>query len=88
LDGVELMFTEDALEAAAEEAMGYKTGARGLRTIIENVLLDVMYEIPSRHDVRKCVINADTIRHKSGPLLLTQADKVVQWAEEELEETA
>ena len=88
LDGVDLVFTEDGLEAAAVEAMGYKTGARGLRTIIENVLLDVMYEIPSRRDVRKCVINADTIRRKTGPLLLTQADKAVQWAEEELEETA
>ncbi len=48
LDGVELVFTDDALEATAEEAMSRKTGARGLRTIIEETLLDVMYEIPSR----------------------------------------
>jgi ATP-dependent Clp protease ATP-binding subunit ClpX len=79
LDKVELAFTDDALEAAAEEALRYKTGARGLRTIIEEVLLDVMYEIPSRHDVRKCVISAETIRNKTRPLLLTQTELPVDW---------
>jgi ATP-dependent Clp protease ATP-binding subunit ClpX len=88
LDGVELVLTEDALEAIAEEAMGRKTGARGLRTIIEETLLDVMYEIPSRSDVVKCVVNADTIRRRTRPLLLTQADRPVSWEEEELRETA
>jgi ATP-dependent Clp protease ATP-binding subunit ClpX len=88
LDGVELVFTEDALEAAAEEAIGQKTGARGLRTIIEETLLDVMYEIPSRSDVVKCVVNADTIRRKVRPLLLTQSDRPVPWEDEELQETA
>jgi len=88
LDGVELVFTEDALEAIAEEAMGRKTGARGLRTIIEETLLDVMYEIPSRSDVVKCVVNADTIRRHVRPLLLTQSDRPVPWDEEELQETA
>jgi ATP-dependent Clp protease ATP-binding subunit ClpX len=89
LDGVELVFTEDALEAVAEEAMGRKTGARGLRTIIEDTLLEVMYEIPSRSDVVKCVVNADTIRRKVRPLLLTQADRPAPWGEEEeLRETA
>jgi len=82
LDGVELVFTDDALEAAAERAMAYKTGARGLRTIIEDVLLDVMYEIPSRKDVRKCIITAETIRSQAGPLLLTQAEHPVDWLEE------
>ena len=79
LDHVELVFTDDALEAAAEEALRYKTGARGLRTIIEQILLDVMYEIPSRHDVRKCVIRAETIRNKTRPLLLTQTEVPVDW---------
>jgi ATP-dependent Clp protease ATP-binding subunit ClpX len=94
LDGVELILTEDALEAAAEEALGRKTGARGLRTIIEETLLDVMYEIPSRSDVVKCVVNGDTIRRKVRPLLLTQADRPVPWGgsmregEEDLLETA
>jgi ATP-dependent Clp protease ATP-binding subunit ClpX len=88
LDGVELILTDDALEAIAEEAMGRKTGARGLRTIIEETLLDVMYEIPSRSDVVKCVVNADTIRRNVRPLLLTQSDRPVSWEEEELQETA
>ncbi|HLI27591.1 MAG TPA: ATP-dependent Clp protease ATP-binding subunit ClpX [Chloroflexota bacterium] len=78
LDKVELVFTEDALEAAAERALKYKTGARGLRTLIEEVLLDVMYEIPSRTDVRKCIISADTILHGKTPLLLTRSDRVVE----------
>jgi ATP-dependent Clp protease ATP-binding subunit ClpX len=88
LDGVELVFTEDALEAIAEEALGRKTGARGLRTIIEDTLLEVMYEIPSRADVVKCVINGDTIRRKTHPLLLTQSDRPVTWDDEELRESA
>ena len=74
LDGVELVFTPDALEAAAEETMKRKTGARGLRTIIEQALLDVMYEIPSRPDIVRCVVNGDTILRKTPPLLLTRAD--------------
>ena len=88
LDGVELVFTDDALEAVAEEAMGRKTGARGLRTIIEDTLLDVMYEIPSRTDVVKCVVNGETIRRKTRPLLLTQSGRPVSWEDEELRDTA
>ncbi len=88
LDGVELVVTDDALEAVAEEALGRKTGARGLRTILEETLLDVMYEIPSRSDVVKCVINADTIRRKVRPLLLTQAGRPVAWGEGMVCETA
>src|SRR6266849_7704331 len=71
LDKVELVFTRDALEAAAERAVQLKTGARGLRTIIEEVLLEVMYEIPSRADVRKCIIGRETIAHGQAPLLVT-----------------
>src|SRR6266508_40315 len=71
LDKVELVFTRDALEAAAERALALKTGARGLRTIIEEVLLEVMYEIPSRADVRKCIIGRETIAHGQAPLLVT-----------------
>jgi ATP-dependent Clp protease ATP-binding subunit ClpX len=77
LDKVELKFEEEALAAAAERALELKTGARGLRTIIEEVLLDVMYEIPSRSDVRKCVITAETIRSSKPPLLVTRADRIV-----------
>jgi len=81
LDHVELAFTPDALEAAAEQALRYRTGARGLRTIIEALLLDVMYEIPSRKDVKKCLITAETIRSKTRPLLLTQTESPVDWQE-------
>jgi ATP-dependent Clp protease ATP-binding subunit ClpX len=88
LDDVELIITDDALEAIAEEAMGRKTGARGLRTIIEETLLDVMYEVPSRQDVIKCMINGETIRRKTRPLLLTQQDRPVAWEEDALQETA
>lgn len=77
LDKVELIFTPDAVEAAAEKALSYKTGARGLRTLIEEILLDVMYEIPSRGDVRKCIINADTVLQGKAPILLNRNDRVV-----------
>ena len=86
LDHVELVFTDDALDAAAEEAMKHRTGARGLRTIIEETLLDVMYEIPSRPEVVKCLVSADTIRKRTPPLLVTRADQST--AEAELAETA
>jgi ATP-dependent Clp protease ATP-binding subunit ClpX len=85
LDGVELIFTDDALEAVAEEAMGRRTGARGLRTIIEETLLEVMYEIPSRTDVVRCVVNGETIRRRTRPLLLTQSGRPLSWGEEEEE---
>ena len=81
LDNVELVFTEEALATAAEEAMRHEAGARGLRTIIERALLDVMYEIPSRRDVRKCVISAETILGKAPPLLLTQSERPINLKE-------
>ncbi|MBI4494279.1 MAG: AAA family ATPase, partial [Chloroflexi bacterium] len=86
LDKVELIFTQDALEAASRKALELKTGARGLRTIIEEVLLDVMYEIPSRGDVRKCIINADTIAQGKQPILLTRSERVIEM--EELEDAS
>ena len=71
-----------ALEAAAERAMEYKMGALGLRTIIEGVLLDVMYEIPSLKNVQRCVITGDTILGKCKP-------ELTFWTEEKgLEEIA
>ncbi len=67
LDGVELVFTEDALSAAADEALKQQTGCRGLRSVIEHTLLDVMYEVPSRRDIRKVVVDAAAIRNESAP---------------------
>ncbi|MBC8263162.1 MAG: ATP-dependent Clp protease ATP-binding subunit ClpX [Anaerolineales bacterium] len=77
LDNVELIFTKEALAAAAEEAMKHESGARGLRTIIERALLDVMYEIPSRRDVKKCIISAEAVLGKAPPLLLTQSERPI-----------
>ncbi len=74
LDKVELVFTEGALRATADGALSRKTGARALRTIVEESLLDVMYEIPERPDIRKCLITEETIRDGRRPLLLTKSD--------------
>ncbi len=74
LDKVELVFTPGAIAAAAELALVRKTGARALRSIVEESLLDVMYEIPERTDVRKCIITEETIREGRAPLLLTKAE--------------
>ncbi|MSQ22697.1 MAG: ATP-dependent Clp protease ATP-binding subunit ClpX [Dehalococcoidia bacterium] len=71
LDGVDLVFTPDGLDAVAEEALKRKTGARALRTIIEETLLDVMFDLPSLQGVERCVIDANTIREKKRPILLT-----------------
>ena len=79
LDGVELVFTPEALRAVARQAMAHKTGARGLRTIVENVLLDVMYEIPGRDDVAKCVVNAENILQGTRPLLLNEQGQPLPW---------
>jgi len=74
LDNVELLFTDEALEAAAEKALEYKTGARGLRTIIEQVLLDTMFEIPSLGNVRRCEITQEVITGEAKP-------ELVYWSE-------
>ncbi len=78
LDGVELTFTQSSLNAAAEQALGRKTGARALRTIIEEVLLDVMFELPSLQHVRRCVIDAADAKRLAPPRLLTSAGQVVE----------
>jgi len=88
LDSVELVLTDDALEAAAEQALRHKTGARGLRTVLEDCLLDVMYEIPSRGDVKKCVVDADSIRGIRRPLLLTRSGQALNLWGEDKGETA
>ncbi len=69
-DGVELEFTEDSLEAIADQAILRGTGARGLRAIMEEVLLNTMYELPSRQDVTKCVIDGEVVKSKVNPTLV------------------
>src|SRR5882762_1044088 len=77
LDKVELQLTQEALQAAAAGAAKRKTGARGLRTIIEEVLLDVMYEIPSSTDVRRVVVTPESINSGARPLLLSKNEQLV-----------
>jgi ATP-dependent Clp protease ATP-binding subunit ClpX len=74
LDGVELEFADDALEAIADQAVKRQTGARGLRAIMEEVLLSVMYEVPSREDVAKVVITAETVLEHVYPTLVPRAE--------------
>ena len=74
MDGVELVFTDEALGAIAREAMGRHTGARGLRTVIEDIMLNIMYEIPSRPEVRRCVVTEETVLTRRDPALLTAAE--------------
>ena len=81
LDDVELIFTEDALRAAAAQAEARKTGARGLRTTIEEVLLEVMYEIPSLENVRKCIVDANVINNRTRPLLLSVNEQPIDYAQ-------
>lgn len=70
LDNVELEFEEEALSEIAKKAIERKTGARGLRSIIEGIMLDVMFELPSRDDIEKCVITRATVTHGEPPRLL------------------
>ncbi|MEI6664768.1 MAG: ATP-dependent Clp protease ATP-binding subunit ClpX [Chloroflexota bacterium] len=77
LDDVELIFTDDAYLAIAEAAIKQRTGARGLRTVVEEILLDVMYEIPSRPDIRKCVVSAECVTRHQRPLLVTESGQVI-----------
>ncbi|MGH7684393.1 MAG: ATP-dependent Clp protease ATP-binding subunit ClpX, partial [Vulcanimicrobiaceae bacterium] len=70
MDGVELTFTKDALVAIAIKAQGRKTGARGLRSILEEVMLDVMYDLPSLQGVKKCVVTKDVIEKREQPTLV------------------
>jgi ATP-dependent Clp protease ATP-binding subunit ClpX len=74
-DGVELEFTDDALKAIAEQAIQRGTGARGLRAIMEEVLLNVMYELPSREDVTKCLVDRDVVLTGVNPTLVPRETK-------------
>jgi ATP-dependent Clp protease ATP-binding subunit ClpX len=83
LDRAELVFTPDALDATAECALKQKTGARGLRTVIEEVLLDVMFEIPSRADVKKVVIDGEVIlQHKPAQFITRGEARAVELEDE------
>ena len=90
LDNMELVFTEDATHEIAVQALEHKTGARGLRTVVEEILLDVMYEAPTRNDIVKCVVSAETVKGHKRPLLVTKSgDEIAEeGAPEEIQESA
>jgi len=70
MEGVELDIRADALQSIADKALARKTGARGLRSILESVLLDIMYDIPSRNNVSKVVIDSAVVRGEAEPLVV------------------
>ncbi|MGI8492414.1 MAG: ATP-dependent Clp protease ATP-binding subunit ClpX, partial [Acidimicrobiales bacterium] len=76
LDNVELVFSDDALDAISEQALLRGTGARGLRAILEEVLLEVMYDLPSRSDIGKCMIDRSVVLERVNPTLVPRSDPV------------
>jgi ATP-dependent Clp protease ATP-binding subunit ClpX len=86
LDGVELEIEDDAIVRVAEKAIERKTGARGLRSILEHIMTDIMFEIPSRTDIKKCIITQGTIDHNTGPALVLTDTKQIE--KKQKEETA
>lgn len=73
-ENVKLKFTEGALMAIAREALKRKSGARGLRSIMENIMLDVMYEIPSQSNIKECIISEEVVLNKESPILLYEKE--------------
>ena len=86
MDGTELEFKDDAVRAIAKEALERKTGARGLRAILETLLLNTMFETPARDDVYKCVVTREVVEKKEQPLLLTQKPEPKKTASKQAED--
>jgi len=80
MEGVELKLTEGALSAIAKEAIKRRTGARGLRAILEEIMLDVMYDLPSRENIKECIISEDAVLRKKDPILVYENDEGKEWA--------
>jgi ATP-dependent Clp protease ATP-binding subunit ClpX len=75
MEGANLRFTDSALSAVSREAIKRKSGARGLRAIMESCMLDIMYELPSLENVKECVISEDVVLNKEDPILLFEQTK-------------
>lgn len=75
LDGVELEFEDAALRAIAKKAIERNTGARGLRSIVENIMMDIMYEIPSRDDIKKIILTEDSVKQDSDPVIVLKDEE-------------
>ena len=76
MDDVELIFEQEALEAIVDKAIERKTGARGLRSIIENIMRDIMFDIPSNEKIEQCIITKDTVLNNAGPKIIENPNKV------------
>ncbi len=75
-DGVELEFEPAAVDAIAALALERNTGARGLRAILEEIMLDIMYDVPSCPNIEKCIITLDSVSQKSPPTIIEKPDKI------------
>lgn len=75
LDGVELEFEDAALRAIAKKAIERNTGARGLRSIVENIMMDIMYEIPSRDDIKKIILTEESVKEESDPVIVLKDEE-------------
>jgi ATP-dependent Clp protease ATP-binding subunit ClpX len=80
LEKVTLRFTDSAVNAIAKRAVARKTGARGLRAILEEVMLELMYDIPSQQDIKECIVNEDVISGRSKPILIYSNEQSVRSA--------
>ena len=78
IDGVELVFEQEALEAIVDKAIERKTGARGLRSIIEEIMRDIMFDIPSNPNIEKCIIKKETVLENAGPETIIDENKEVR----------
>jgi len=88
LDGVELSFADDAVEAVADKTLARKTGARGLRAILEKSMMDIMYSLPSDEEVESCLITKEVIEQKGEPVLIHKGDNPAAIRAKKAEETA
>ncbi|EPZ53901.1 C-terminal, D2-small domain, of ClpB family protein [[Clostridium] sordellii ATCC 9714] len=75
LDGVELEFEDAALRAIAKKAIERNTGARGLRSIVENIMMDIMYEIPSRDDIKKIILTEACVKEEAEPVVVLKGEE-------------
>ena len=78
IDGVELVFEQEALESIVDKAIERKTGARGLRSIIEEIMRDIMFDIPSNPNIEKCIIKKETVLDNAGPETIIDENKEVR----------
>ena len=83
MDKVDLKFTKDALKEIAKQALKRGTGARGLRAIMEEIMLNVMFEIPARKDISKCIINREVVENKIEPKVIAGSNNKVFLKDEE-----